>query len=103
MWALGRRFTSKKVLIGECRYQEAATGECHQLCDLVGFQDVGHGLLVLIGTPVVEWSLVVDGACLRQLVNGIDFGARLMVPGLKLSGSHGSKTPFSCKGVVGLV
>ena len=84
MWSLGRRFAAKKVLSCECRYQKAAAGQCHQLCDLVGLKDVGHGLLVLIGTPVVEWPLVIDGSSLRQQVDGINFGTRLLVSGLKL-------------------
>ena len=46
--------------------------------------DVGHTLLVFIGTPIVEWSLVMDRSGFRQQVDGVDLGACLLVSGLKL-------------------
>ena len=83
-WSLGRLFGSKEVLIGERGYQKAAAGEGHQLGHLFWFEDMGHTLLVFIGTPVIEWSLVMDRSGLGQQVDGVDLGAGLEVSSLKL-------------------
>ena len=82
--SLGGLFGSEEVVVGERRYQEAATGESHQLGHLFRLQDMGHALLILIGTPVVEWSLVMGRSGLGQQMDGIDLGSCLVVSGLKL-------------------
>ena len=76
-WSLGGLFGSEEVLVGERGNQEAATGEGHQLGHLFRLQDVGRTLLVFIGAPIVEWSLVMDWSGLGQQVDGVDLGACL--------------------------
>ena len=62
--SLGGLFGSKEVFIGKRGDQETATGESHQLGHLFRLQDMGHALLIFIGTPIVEWSLVTGRSCL---------------------------------------
>ena len=82
--SLGVLFGSEEVVVGERRYQKATTGESHQLGHLFRLQDMGRALLILIGTPVVEWSLVMGRSGLGQQMDGIDLGSCLEVSGLKL-------------------
>ena len=82
--SLGGLFGSEEVVVGERRNQEAATGKSHQLGHLFRLQDMGHALLIFIGTPIIEWSLVMGRSGFGQQVDGIYLGACLKVSGFKL-------------------
>ena len=75
---------SKEVFIGKRGDQETATGTSHQLGYLFRLQDMGHALLIFIGTPIVEWSLVTGRSGLGQQMDGVDLRSCLDVASLKL-------------------
>ena len=70
--SLGGLFGSEEVVVGKRRDQEAATGKSHQLGHLFRLQDMGHALLIFIGTPIIEWSLVAGRSGLGQQMDGVD-------------------------------
>ena len=75
--SLGGLFGSKEVFIGKRGDQETAT-------HLFRLQDMGHALLIFIGTPIVEWSLVTGRSGLGQQMDGVDLRSCLDVASLKL-------------------
>ena len=82
--SLGGLFGSKEVFVGKRGDQETATGKSHQLGYLFGLQDMGHALLIFIGAPIVEWSLVTGRSGLGQQMDGVDLRSCLDVASLKL-------------------